>query len=125
MYSSECVLVCVSSHFSLKVSFRRVGCVSRGGVPVLIVQLHPVLLLPRHNGQLGGHGLEAVPGALVLWGGLVLLRKEDKEKGPQDHLYTKSGFLSSGFFIRFSNVLLHTIRMDKKLKKVVPSLSLC
>lgn len=58
----------MSSHFSLEVSLRRVRRVSRGGIPVLIVQLHPVFLLPRHDGQLGGHGLEAVPGALLLWG---------------------------------------------------------
>lgn len=62
------VYVCVSSHFSLEVSLGRVGGVSRGGVPVLIVQFHPVLLLPRHDGQLGSHSLEAVPGTLVLWG---------------------------------------------------------
>lgn len=36
------------------------------------MQLHAVLLFPRHDGQLGGHGLEAVPGMLVLWGRLVL-----------------------------------------------------
>lgn len=64
-----------SSHFSLEVSLRRIGCVGGGRVPVLIVQLHSVLLLPGYNGQLGGHGLEAVPGALVLWGGLVLVEK--------------------------------------------------
>lgn len=58
----------MSSHFSLEVSLRRVRRVSRGGIPVLIVQLHSVFLLPRHDGQLGGHGLEAVPGALLLWG---------------------------------------------------------
>jgi len=73
--------VCVSSHFSLEVSLRRVRRVRGGGVPVLIVQLHPVLLLPGHDGQLGGHGLEAVPRALVLRGGLLLMEEEDKEKG--------------------------------------------
>lgn len=49
------------SDFSLEVSFRGVRCVGGGRVPVLIVQLHTVLLLPRHDGQLRGHGLEAVP----------------------------------------------------------------
>lgn len=80
VYSSECVYICVSSHFSLEVSLGRVGCVSRGGVPVLIVQLHPVFLLPRHDGQLRGHGLEAVPGALLLRGRLVLMEEDDKGK---------------------------------------------
>lgn len=79
VYSSEEVYVCVSSHFSLEVSLRRVWCVSRRGVPVLIVQLHPVLLLPRHDGQLGSHGLEAVPWALVLWVWLVLMQEGNKE----------------------------------------------
>lgn len=74
VYSSGGVYVCVSSHFSLEVSLGRVRGVSRRGVPVLIVQLHPVLLLPRHDGQLGGHGLEAVPWALVLWVWLVLMQ---------------------------------------------------
>lgn len=44
------------------------------------MQFHPVLLLPRHDGQLGGHVLEAVPGALVLWVGRVLDRKRRKRK---------------------------------------------
>lgn len=82
MYSSESENVCVSSHFSLEVSLGRVGCVSGGGVPVLIVQLHPVLLLPGHDGQLGGHGLEAVPGALLLRGRLVLIGEGGEEKVP-------------------------------------------
>lgn len=37
------------------------------------MQLHAVFLLPGHDGQLRGHGLEAVPGALVLQGGLFLM----------------------------------------------------
>lgn len=68
----EQLYVCASSHLSLKVALGWVGCVGGGGVPVLIVQFHPVLLLPRHDGQLGGHVLEGVPGALVLWVWLVL-----------------------------------------------------
>lgn len=50
------------------------------------MQLHPVFLLPGHDGQLGGHGLEAVPGALVLRGRLVLLEKGDEG---ESHVKTK------------------------------------
>lgn len=69
----------VSSHFSLEVALGRVRCVGGGRVPVLIVQLHALLLLPRHDGQLGGHVLEVVPGALALWVGLVLAEEAEME----------------------------------------------
>lgn len=65
---SESLAPRASSHFSLEVALGRVRRVGGGGVPVLIVQLHALLLLPRHDGQLRGHVLEAVPGALALWG---------------------------------------------------------
>lgn len=45
------------------------------------MQFQTVFLLPRHDRQLGGHGLEAVPGALVLGVGLVLTEKDEKGKG--------------------------------------------
>lgn len=70
-----------SSDFSLEVSLGWVRCVRWGRVPVLIVQFQTVFLLPRHDRQLGGHGLEAVPGALVLGVGLVLTEKDEKGKG--------------------------------------------
>lgn len=57
------------------------------------MQLHPVFLLPRHDGQLGGHVLEAVPRGLVLWSWLVLKKKKTNKKNKKSILAELKGAL--------------------------------